>query len=183
MKTIKQIVAACCVAAMFFLVTAPASAQFASMDAEFAHFDGADGADSAGGSATILNSVGDAAVAHSLAELRVNKPSLTKAEWKAYGASLEDALATDHQGLQNSALQLIIAYSDNLKMSSTAVVEVMRLYRDGDTDQIRRLAVVALGQILSGLAVDYLERSYPFEKVSSVKKTILAVVNQSKSGS
>ena len=186
MKTIKQIVAACCVAAMFFLVTAPASAQFASMDAEFAHFDGAngaDGTDSAYGSATILNSVGDAAVAHSLAELRLNKPSLTKAEWKAYGVGLEDALASDHQGLQNSVLQLIIAYSDNLKMSRTAVVDVMRLYRDGDTDQIRRMAVVALGQIQSGLAVDYLERSYQFEKVSSVKKTILAVVNQSKSGS
>ena len=180
MKTIKQIVAACSIAAMFFLVATPALAQFASMDADFAYFDGANSADQ---TTTILSSAGDASVAKSVAELRVNKPSLTKAEWKVYGERIEDALGSDHKGLQNSALQLVIAYSDNLDISSTAVVDVMRLYRDGDTDQIRRMAVVALGQVQSDLAVDYLIRSYQFEKSSSVKKTILAVVNESKKNS
>ncbi len=186
MKTIKQLVAACSIAAMFFLVATPASAQFASFDADFAHFDGSDDAASADQTSRILKSIGDDGdidVAHAVAELRVNKPELTKSEWKAYGERIEDALASDHQGLQNSALQLIIEYSDNLDISSTGVVDVMRLYRDGDTDQVRRMAVVVLGQIQSGLALDYLVRSYQFEKTSSVKKTILAVVNQSRSSS
>jgi len=177
MKTIKNLTATFGIAALLFLVTIPSNAQLSMRDADFAHFDGVETVDQ------VLETVGDADVVNSVAELRLNAPTMSVDDWKLYGEQLENALASDHQGLQNSALRLVIAYSDNLDLGNTAVVEVMQLYREGDSDQIRRMAVVALGQMQSKLAVDYLERSYQFEKSESVKKTILAVVNQSRSTS
>jgi len=174
MKAIKNTVAASGVAALLCLVTVPSNAQLSMADAEFAFHDGVESTE------YVLNSVGDADVVESVAELKRYTPEMSDSDWQSYGRQLENALASDHQGLQNSALRLVIAYSDNLDLSSEAVVDVMYLYREGETDQIRRMAVVALGQMDSDLAIDYLARSYQFERSESVKKTIRAVVNESK---
>ncbi len=175
MKAIKNMVAASGFAAILCLVAVPSNAQLSMADAEFAFHDGVESTE------YVLNSVGDADVVESVAQLRRHAPEMSDSDWKSYGTQLENALSSDHQGLQNSALRLVIAYSENLELSAEAIVDVMHLYREGDTDQIRRMAVVALGELDSKLAVDYLERSYQFEKSETVKKTIRAVVYESKS--
>jgi hypothetical protein len=125
----------------------------------------------------ILEAGGDSELARSISLLRENAPVLSATDWKAYGDNLQDALKTGHEGLQNSALRLIVAYGDQLQLGNDAVVDVMRLYREGTSDQTRRMAVVALGEIDSDLALNYLERSRDFEKSETVQRTINAVVS------
>lgn len=125
----------------------------------------------------ILAAGGDSELARSISLLRENAPVLSATDWKAYGNNLQDALKTGHEGLQNSALRLIVAYGDQLQLGNDAVVDVMHLYREGASDQIRRMAVVALGEIDSNLALDYLERSRDFEKSETIQRTIQAVVS------
>ena len=191
MKTIKRLLAgATCTACLTALLFAPtATAQLSSFDATLAHFDGQAvgstsaslGLDVSGAEPAALDPMveayGDAAFEAAVRNLRNHAPSMSATNWKAYGEQLHEALGLDHEGLQHSALRLIIAYSDNLQLSNDAVVDLMRLYREDDSEQVRRMAVVALGQLNSPLAVDWLERAQTFEKTHAVKRTIAAVVS------
>lgn len=191
MKTIKRLLAgATCTACLTALLLAPtANAQLSSFDASLAHFDGqavgttsasldleAPGAEPAALD-PMVEAYGEAEFEAAVRNLRDNAPSMSATDWKAYGEQLHDALSLDHEGLQHSALRLIIAYSDNLDLGNDAVVDLMRLYREDDSEQVRRMAVVALGQLDSPLAVDWLERAQSFEKTDTVKRTIAAVVS------
>lgn len=106
------------------------------------------------------------------------QPALSSVDWREFGARIEVALASTHRGLKNSALRLIIAYGENFDLSESAVFDVMRLYRDGDSERVRRMAVVALAQIDSEWAIKFLERSVRFEKSDQVRHTILAILNE-----
>ncbi|MDA0875186.1 MAG: HEAT repeat domain-containing protein [Bacteroidetes bacterium] len=155
-----------------------ADAQSLSFDAQLAFADGAHNADhDAAWRAELPVDPAEDAFAASIDALRRSAPVMSKTDWKTYGEGLQDALAFEHQGLRNSALRLFIAYSERLQLGNEAVVDLMRIYRDDDSEQARRMAVVALGELDSALAVDYLERSLEFEESDAVKRTIAAVVN------
>ncbi|MCH8246898.1 MAG: hypothetical protein IH951_10875 [Bacteroidetes bacterium] len=110
--------------------------------------------------------------------LPLKPPALTRLEWDEFGFRLEVALGSGHRGLQNSAMRLIIAYGENFDLTESAVFDVMRLYRDGDSPRIRRMAVVALAQLDSDWAMKFLERSVRFEKSDQVRHTILAILHE-----
>ena len=110
-------------------------------------------------------------------DLVANAPSLTESQWNDYARNLEAAISSDNSGIRTAALRLIIAYSEHLDLSSEATVDVMRLYREGETDQIRRMAVVSLSQMNSPAAMGFLRLSADFEQSEAVKSTILAVLN------
>jgi hypothetical protein len=101
---------------------------------------------------------------------------LSRTEWDAFGGRLEAALATDHLALNHAALRLVIAYGDKFDLKEEAVFDVMRIYRDDDSERARRMAVVALAEMNSDWALKFLERSSRFEKSKIVKQTILAVL-------
>ena len=154
-----------------------AQAQRAAFDGQLAFSDGASGDIDAEWRAELPVDATEAAFAASIEALRRQAPIMSRPDWKAYGQQLRDALTVDHEGLRHSALRLIIAYADQLELGNPAVVDLMRVYRDDDSEQARRMAVVALGELDSPLAVAYLERSREFEKSDAVKRTITAVVN------
>lgn len=108
--------------------------------------------------------------------LPLSPPALTTVEWLEYGERLETVLSSGHRGLKHAALRLIIAYGEHFDLSETAVFDVMRIYRDGDTDRVRRMAVVALAQMDSDWAIKFLERSVRFEKSDQVKHTIRSIL-------
>ncbi|MFT4605533.1 MAG: hypothetical protein ACI9W4_002274 [Rhodothermales bacterium] len=87
---------------------------------------------------------------------------------------LAEALESDHRGLETAALRLVIAYSDVVEVGRPAVFEIVRLYRDNEDDNVRRMAVVALGATADAWGLDFLERSLPFEDVHAVRHTIRA---------
>jgi len=173
MKTIQRflLASALCAALVFSATSLTAVAQLSDFDASLAFFDGASPMD------TPAEPLLDEPTTRTIAELRSAMPDLSATDWRAYGDALHSGLLESNDGLQSSALQHIIAYGDRLQLGNSTVVEVMKLYRDAENDQIRRMAVVALGELDSELAVDYLERSWNFEKNDSVKRTIAAVVN------
>jgi len=110
--------------------------------------------------------------------LSFRNPDLSPAEWALFGERISLALASHHRGLQTGAMRLIIAYSDHLTFTNEDVLEVMRLYRDGDTESVRRMAVVALAAMNSDFAIRYLERMVNFEKVDQVRYTMQSIITE-----
>ncbi len=96
-------------------------------------------------------------------------------QWDAFSGNLRDALASGHNGLQIGAMRLSIQYSEYVNIDGSAV-DLMRIYRNHSDDQVRRLAVVALGSLDSQMVTSYLRLHEPFEKSPIVRRTIRAVI-------
>lgn len=101
--------------------------------------------------------------------------ALKKAEWAQFSDRLVDALGSSHVGLQQAAMRLVIKHGSNVEVEE-AVFDVMRVYRDGDNENLRRMAVVTLSNMKSDWAIKFLERSERFEKSDAVRQTIRAVL-------
>ncbi len=97
--------------------------------------------------------------------------------WKTFSTNLIHALRMDNDGVRMAAMQYIIRYNDKLDVS-VAAVDVARIYRNHDDDNVRRMAVVALSQMNSSWALGYLRLSAHYEKSETVRHTIQAVVAQ-----
>ncbi len=109
-------------------------------------------------------------------EAPANPAAMTKEDWKAYSTKLEEALASHHDGLKFSALRMIIQYGEYMEMSPLAVFDVMRIYRNHDNEQARRMAVVTLGHMKNDWAIAFLQRSLKFEKTDCIKHTMQATI-------
>jgi|GEM_PF-2513589 len=101
---------------------------------------------------------------------------VSKAQWKAFGDRIEEALAADHEGFKQGAMRLIIAHGDKLDIDRNAVFDLVRIYRNDDNDNMRRMAVVALGELEDSWSMDFLNRSIRFESTPKIKHTLFAVV-------
>ena len=97
------------------------------------------------------------------------------AHWTLFSEGLVEALASGHDGVQQGALRMIIFYGDQLDVKAS-VFDVVRIYRNHEDDRMRRMAVVALGTMQSGWAIDFLTRSLDFEKTPAVRQTMQAVI-------
>ena len=180
MKTIKRLMArATATACLTAVLLAPTTtAQFSNPESHQPAFDQARMAlsESSPLSSLVLTPA-TADIAETALNDRAQAPAMSRLDWQNYGQRLTDALSGEHAGLRHSALRLIIAYSDQLDLGNEAVVDLMKIYRDDDSEHARRMAVVAMAELDSELAVDYLERSQAFEKSETVKRTIAAVVS------
>ena len=104
------------------------------------------------------------------------RATLSEAEWAAYGDALEDALASDNRGVREGALRMVIFYGDALDINRKGAYRLTRIYREDDDDRMRRMAVVALGQIDSAWGLDLLRRSVRYERSPEIRRTMLAVL-------
>ena len=109
-------------------------------------------------------------------EAPANPATMTAADWEVYCDRLEEALASKNDGLRQGALRMVIQYGHYMDFGRMAVFDAVRLYRDHADDRIRRMAAVALLQMNDSWAFDFLERSVPFEKNQTIKRTLLAVL-------
>lgn len=106
------------------------------------------------------------------------KPEANKAEeaqWALFSKNLVRALKSENEGVRLGALQMIIHYGDQLDVDG-AVIDVMRLYRNHSDDDVRRMAVVALGHMHNDGAIGYLRLSKDYEKSETVRRTIKDVI-------
>lgn len=103
--------------------------------------------------------------------------AMTEAQWGQYAHHIEAALASDHEGLQQTAMQRIIQYGTNLHFGRAATIYLVRLYREHDNDNVRRMAVVTLGQMDDAWGIGFLARSLAFEDNKAVQHTMRAVIN------
>ena len=101
---------------------------------------------------------------------------VSQAEWSDYSERLSQTLIADNSGLQQSALQRIIRYGAYLPADKATVFEVMKIYRNHDDDRMRRMAVIALGELEDGWAMGFLKRAVKFEQNEQVAHTIKYVL-------
>lgn len=104
--------------------------------------------------------------------------TLSPTQWMEYGKRISEALASEHDGLRQGALRMIIQYGEVLDLDRTAATEVVKVYRNHRNNRLRRMAVVALGQIQEPWSMDFLRRSIPYEKTPSVRHTVANVVSE-----
>ena len=92
-----------------------------------------------------------------------------------FSKNLVNALKSDHEGLKAAAMGMVIRYGDQVNVKE-AVIDVMHVYREHESESMRRLAIVTLGQMNSNMAIAYLERALQFEKTPALRQTMQAVV-------
>ena len=73
-------------------------------------------------------------------------------------------------------MRLVIQHGEMVDVKP-AVFDVVRIYREHEDENMRRMAVVALGNMQSRWAIRFLQRSEQFEKSPAIQHTIRAVVN------
>lgn len=95
----------------------------------------------------------------------------------SYGQSVSALLSSDDDDLREAGLRHVIRDGAATKFSRVDVFNVVRIYRDHADDNMRRMAVVALGQMNDAWALEFLARSAHFEKTPHVLHTVLAVID------
>jgi hypothetical protein len=101
---------------------------------------------------------------------------LTAAGWAEFSSNLRTAIASDNEGAKVGALGQIIRYGQFLKFDELTVFEVMRMYRDNEDQKIRRMAVVALGNMNNRWAIEFLDMLSRYEENETIKATMERVV-------
>ena len=96
-------------------------------------------------------------------------------QWSALSIHLVDAMHSDHDALQAAAMRLIIQYGENVEVGP-AVFDVAKIYRSHPDDDMRRMAVVALGNMDSRWAMGFLRLSLDYEQSPKVLHTMRAVL-------
>lgn len=106
---------------------------------------------------------------------------LTGAQWEAFNKNLTKAVESDNPGVVEGALTQIAQYGQFMEFPELTVFEVMRIYRDHENPRIKRLAVVALGNMGSRWAIEFLDMLAPYEENEALKKTMENVVRRHRS--
>lgn len=97
--------------------------------------------------------------------------------WNAFSKNLVKAIASENEGLQRSAMRMIIHHADKVNVDQ-AVFDLVRIYRSNKNEKVRQLAVVALHKIQNKWAMDFLKRDLKFEDSPVLQKQILYCVNE-----
>jgi len=99
----------------------------------------------------------------------------TEAQWDVFSKNLVSALNSDNEGVRNSAMRLVIQYHSKVNVKD-AMITVMRIYNNSDSENVRRMAVLTLSKMNSNYAMNYLKLSEKYERSESVQRTIKAVL-------
>jgi len=105
---------------------------------------------------------------------------LTAAGWAEFSTNLKEALRSDNEGARVGALGQIIHYGQYLNFEELTVFDVMRMYRDDKDPKVRRMAVVALGNMHNRWAIEFLDMLSRYEDNPTIKKTMEEVVKKSR---
>jgi hypothetical protein len=100
-------------------------------------------------------------------------------DWDRVSQNLVKALQSDNPGMQQSAMRLVIQFSDKVDVSD-AVNNLMRIYRFSENTKERQLALVTLHKIGNEYAMDFTKRNMKFETDEKIKKMATACLSQQK---
>jgi len=96
--------------------------------------------------------------------------------WEAFGKNLVKAIQSDNEGLQQSAMCMIIRYADHLNVKD-ARFDIVRIFRSHKNPRVRQLAMVTLYQMKDDWAMYFLKRNIQFEKDECIRKLNCCIVN------
>ena len=95
--------------------------------------------------------------------------------WDAFSNNLIVALKSNHPGLQESAMQRIIRYSDSLEITD-AVYDIALIFRFDNNPQMRRMAMVTLSKINTDYSLSYLCQYLKYEDNPSIRKQCCCII-------
>lgn len=101
----------------------------------------------------------------------MSKSGLTQersVNWDAFSVNLVQALSTPNEGLQQSAMGLIIRYADSLDVRDAAA-DIVDIFIHSKNQNYRRLAMVTLFYTNNKWAMGVLKRSLKYEKNDTIK--------------
>lgn len=100
-------------------------------------------------------------------------------DWQKFSENLVVALNSCNCGLQVSALQKVIKYSNQVTINK-AIKKIVRLYRCHPDLRVRRLALVTIHAVQNEWAIGIVKRDLPFESNPKMKKLMQAVITGNK---
>lgn len=95
--------------------------------------------------------------------------------WDAFSRNLIVAMKSNHPGLQESAMQRIIRYSDSLEITDV-VYDIALIFRFDGNSQMRRLAMVTLSKINTDHSLSYLCQYLKYEGNTSIRKQCCCII-------
>lgn len=98
-------------------------------------------------------------------------------KWEAFSKNLIKAVESTNEGLQISAMRMIILYNDNLDVKDAAF-DLVRIFRNHPDQRVRRLAMVTLYYIQNDWAMYFLKRNRQFEKDKAILRQSCCIVNE-----
>ena len=102
-------------------------------------------------------------------------------DWVSFSKNLAANLASENTGVKQSAMQLIIKYSDKLELDDDSIFELVRVYRWEKDVKYRQMALVTLHSLKDKWAIEFIKQSYNFEYDPVLKHTIAAMVLENQS--
>ena len=102
-----------------------------------------------------------------------------KVDWEILSENIVNAIQSDNPGLQQSAMRLVIQFSDYVDVDE-ALLDMMRLYRFSDNSKVRQLALVTLNKIGDEYAMDFVRRNLEYETDEKIIKLSNACLNDHK---
>ncbi len=101
---------------------------------------------------------------------------LQDVDWDAFSENLVKAIQSDNEGLQRSAMGMIIRYAEYLNVKD-ARFDVVRIFRSHKNSKVRQLAMVTLYHMKDDWAMYFLKRNIKFEKDECIRKHCCCIVN------
>lgn len=98
-------------------------------------------------------------------------------DWKSISKNLVLALASENEGLRQSAMEFFVLYSDRLDLNA-AVYDVMRVYRNHKNMRVRKLALVTLYKMQNKWAMEFLKIDLRFQESEELKRMVAAIVRE-----
>ena len=91
--------------------------------------------------------------------------------WDQFSENLVKAVKSNNEGVQAGALKNIIAYAGNLNVQD-AQFDILRMYRDGNDQRLRQMAVVALHRMESKVGMYIMKRNLDLENNPVIQRQI-----------
>jgi len=99
----------------------------------------------------------------------------TEIDWDKFSKSLVKALQSNNEGVQLSAMQLVIKYGDKVDVSA-ARYRVMDIFMKHKDQKVRQLALVTSYVIHNPFDLGLLERQLKFEEDAVIARQIAAIM-------
>jgi len=96
-------------------------------------------------------------------------------DWKLVSKNLVKALASENDGLRQSAMVLIVRHSDKLRVND-AVYDVMHIYRTHKNERVKQLALATLHKMQSKWAMGFLRMDLKFQESERLRRMVLAIL-------
>jgi hypothetical protein len=95
--------------------------------------------------------------------------------WKQVSKNLVRSLASDNEGLRQSAMAFFVEHADKLDINES-VYDVMRIYRNHPNLRVRKLALVTLYKMQNKWAMEFLKVDLRFQDEQELKNMVAAIV-------